>query len=87
MVQLRPLEFCDCVVDGPHFRSALYIHEKELKKFSKRVKDVYTTAERVFKAMDRKFHLVVLTIEFGEQCVTKFLVVSSPPFCPLFFGM
>ncbi|TPP67860.1 Rho GTPase-activating protein 26 [Fasciola gigantica] len=53
MTQLRPLEFRDCVVDGPHFRSALHIHQKELKKFSKRVKEVYATAERVFKTMDQ----------------------------------
>ncbi|OON14591.1 hypothetical protein X801_09617 [Opisthorchis viverrini] len=52
MPPLQPLEFRDCVVDGPHFRSALQNHEKELKAHGKLVKGVYNNAERVFKAMD-----------------------------------
>ncbi|GAA55443.1 oligophrenin [Clonorchis sinensis] len=55
MPPLQPLEFRDCVVDGPHFRSALQNHEKELKAHGKLVKGVYSNAERVFKAMDGKF--------------------------------
>ncbi|CAH8486902.1 unnamed protein product [Dicrocoelium dendriticum] len=53
MPVLRPLEFRDCVVDGPGFRDALKMHEKELKACNKQVKEVYNNAERVFKAMDQ----------------------------------
>ncbi|KAG5444450.1 Rho GTPase-activating protein 42 [Clonorchis sinensis] len=62
MPPLQPLEFRDCVVDGPHFRSALQNHEKELKAHGKLVKGVYSNAERVFKAMDA--HLNKLGMSF-----------------------
>ncbi|CAL8084529.1 unnamed protein product [Calicophoron daubneyi] len=53
MPPLKPLEFRDCVIDGPHFRTALHNHEKDLKASSKRVKEVLVNAERVFKAMEQ----------------------------------
>ncbi|KAF5397103.1 hypothetical protein PHET_09710 [Paragonimus heterotremus] len=82
MAPLSPLEFRDCVVDGPHFRAALHKHEKGLKASSKQVKDVYLHAERVFKAMEREcsrydFHVVSLISINAQSFSSLFPIVSN----------
>ncbi|KAF6778473.1 hypothetical protein AHF37_01888 [Paragonimus kellicotti] len=76
MAPLSPLEFRDCVVDGPHFRAALHKHEKGLKASSKQVKDVYLHAERVFKAMEQ-LHSAVC--DFAVSISTFSAGTATPP--------
>jgi Rho GTPase-activating protein 26 len=37
---LSPLEFADCLIDGPDFRENLNKHEKELEKTSLQIKRI-----------------------------------------------
>lgn len=40
VVGLQPLEFADCITDGPDFRDNLQRHEKELDKTSQQIKKI-----------------------------------------------
>ena len=55
MTSLEPLEFDECVVDSPAFRSNLHVHEKRLqvtseniKKIIKEVKELTSAAKSMF---------------------------------------
>lgn len=38
--RLEPLEFDECIVDSPAFRSNLHIHEKRLQNTSENIKKI-----------------------------------------------
>lgn len=61
MNSLEPLEFDECIVDSPAFRSNLHIHEKRLQNTSENIKKIIkevkelTTAAKGMEFMNHEF--------------------------------
>lgn len=51
---LEPLEFSECLTDSPFFRDKLHIHEKELERTSKAIKQLINECKELVSAAARK---------------------------------
>lgn len=52
---LSPLEFADCLIDGPDFRENLNKHEKELEKTSLQIKRIIKEIKDLIYAAKSEF--------------------------------
>jgi hypothetical protein len=73
---LSPLEFADCLVDGPDFRENLNKHEKELEKTSlqikriiKEIKDLIYAAKSKIQSWKCKVIIVVSIRTSIQRCI------------------
>lgn len=58
MNNLEPLEFDECVVDSPAFRSNLHVHEKRLQNTSENIKKIIKEVKELTSAAKGIFHLI-----------------------------
>lgn len=71
-----PLEFVDCVVDGPYFRENLVDHEKQIDVVNKDLKSTINLVTKYIDAFKRKYCSVIFTI-FLSMVVIIFILSFS----------
>lgn len=63
---LEPLEFSECLSDSPSFRDKLHVHEKELEKTSKAIKQLLNACKEI--------HSVASQLSKAQRCLAKTLM-------------
>lgn len=66
MNSLEPLEFDECIVDSPAFRSNLHIHEKRLQNTSENIKKIIKEVKELTSAAKGTCTSLVIVIHCFE---------------------
>ena len=62
---LKPLEYSDCLLDGPLFRDSIHDHEKELEEADQAIKSLIKECQSLIKALESKTFISLLLIQLG----------------------